>query len=174
VGLGPYPIGDEPEDEGITELEAEALVRHLAALESHISTVEANAAALVAADETEIREVHARYGDALKAFVASRLTGRRRSWRCLHGVAGFRAVPGRLTIEHEVRALEWATEHCPQALRMELCLKVVGKPADFAAPDPTTGEVVYTAPPGLAVVPARDVFYVKSTSRRVAGSDAEE
>ncbi|MDO8614603.1 MAG: hypothetical protein Q7T33_02565, partial [Dehalococcoidia bacterium] len=174
VGLGPYPIGDEPEDEGITELEAEALVRHLAALESHISTVEANAAALVAADETEIRALHVRHGDALRQFVAAWLTGRKRSWRCLHGVAGFRAVPGRLVVEHEERALAWAREHCPQAIRLELCLRAVGKPADFAAPDPETGEVIYTAPPGLAVVPARDVFYVKSTSRRVAGSDAEE
>jgi len=58
----------------------------------------------------------------LEEFAKSRVTDKRRSVNLLHGKVGFRKGQEKLIIDDEQKAIEWAEEYCPAAIKKSILL----------------------------------------------------
>ncbi len=99
----------------------------------------------------------ARFGPQLRTFAAREIAksgGRRKSLNLPSGRIGFRAVPAKIVIEDEIRVIEWARVHCPDAVqKVESIAKAV-----LDQHVASTGEI---PPSGVRVEEAGERFYLK-------------
>lgn len=159
--FAPEPEDVLPEPEPMTDADAHGVIRRLAALDDEERALTANYKALQKDLEARREWLMQQEGQRLREWTLRNLKGKRRSVRTLHGVASFRTVPGRVTVTNEAEALEWARQYHSTLIEERLNVKRL-KPEQFEEFDQDTGSFRYVAPEGLEVIPAREVFAVKS------------
>lgn len=98
----------------------------------------------------------AMFGPGLRAVLEEeieRAKGRRKSVSLPAGTMGLRADPKRLRVEDEAATLEWARQHCPNAIRVTERLSRTALNEHFTR----TG----TAPTGCAVQESAERFFIR-------------
>ena len=129
------------------------VLRKMADARTRASRIRENAEKMARAEERDAEFLEWHYGAALQAYVRAELAGgKKRSVRLYHGQLGFRTKPAGVCVTNPAAALAWAKEHLPAAVAEKL------DKAALAEKLLETGE----APDFAQLVPAEDIFYIKS------------
>ncbi len=120
---------------------------------SRAQRIRENAERMARAEERNAEHLEWKFGAALQAYVRAELEGgKKKSIRLYNGQIGFRTKPAGVCLTNPAAALAWAKEHLPAAVAEKL------DKAALAERLLTDGESVDFA----QLVPAEDVFYIKS------------
>ncbi len=155
----------------LTDEEARRIIRRLARCDDELAALKSNYETLRRQVEDKRSFILGSESERLQLWAAEQIRGKARSVRLLEGVIGWRTNPARLVITNDTLVLEYCREHLPQAVVETVDRSRLPKAEALREHDPETGEVRYRELPGLAVVPAAEVFYVKSGVRK--GTDDE-
>lgn len=161
--------------DALTDEEAHRVIRRLARIRDEQVRVKAQCEAILRDLKREEEGVLFRHEILLQSWTAAQLRGRARSKKTPWGTVGFRKVPATVRVVDAEESMVWAADHDVRFLETIARFDVATFKHhldDFRRVDPETGEVRYEAPPGVEIVPERDVFRV-TTAKGTADDDAE-
>ena len=154
----------------LTDAEADELIDRLATLDERQRRIKTQAEAMCRDLDRQRERILFAHETNLRAWANFKLRGRSRTVKRLIGSVSFRTVPGRVSLANPEEALEWCRQWCPEAIRETVDAKRV---APIDEPDPETGEIITTVPPGFEWMPPRETFTVKGVRTETEDSDDE-
>jgi phage host-nuclease inhibitor protein Gam len=154
----PEPSGNSEEFRINSDRAAEWLLRRLGNIEAENARVQAQAAAIVKALESDAESLRFLYAGQLEAYCREKIAqGRGKTVRFLQGTCAFRTCPPGLRISDQGAALHFAIESLPKAVKTVTTLDTAAYREAAQRELQETGVVL----PGLEVTPARESFHVK-------------
>ena len=140
---------------------AEWVIGKLLDRQAQIERVKAQAAAMQAELENDLRSIAYRFGTSLEEWTRLGLERRKRSVKTFAGTVGFRDVPGRIKITDPDAVRRWALEQeDPEEFG---AYGYALRPKDVLDHVRATGEDV----PGVERSPDRESFYIEGGDVRV-------
>lgn len=165
---------DNPEP--LSDAAAERIIGSICRAQEEIARIRSQAAAMTAERQARLDWLLTAEEERLRLWLAAKLRGKRRSVDTLQGRIGLRKRAARFTMEDMRAAWEWLEAQRPDLIVTTRTFDVaaLGKPAEWSAPDPETGETVYAPPPGCIVIPESDRLYVTVAAARKGGESEGE
>lgn len=159
--LGPAPKGAKWTPETVAD--AEWIGERLSELDAQMQALESRKAALVANIDSMIADVKRhrdgmlyKYTPALEKIALENLPQGKKTWTSPFLKIAFRTNPARLKVEDEAKALEWAKERCPEAVKVKESFLVSLLPDDVEA-------MLMAAPAaGFIVEPERETVKIET------------
>lgn len=156
LGLAPekaqFHVHDRASAEWVLERLSEAEAE-VAALERRKTVLVANIESMQLEAERRVTFLMGRFLLELQAFAEKELAGKKtRTWKSPFGRLSFRKGKSRLVVHDEAKAVEWAKQNQPQAVKVteKLLVSMLDNVYDdFEAP-------------GLSIEPARESFAIKT------------
>lgn len=151
------PIAPVPANFAVVDVKsANWVMRRIMEARAYAEAVQEWADAETARAKREEQFFLLHFGNGLQAVLEEEIEkqkGRRKSVKLPAGTMGYRAEPQRVRVDDEAAAIEWARQHCPDAVRVTERISRTAINEHHAA----SGEV----PNGCAMQPAGERFYIR-------------
>ncbi len=157
----------KPEFHVTDQASAEWVLEKASALDQDIAGLTARKNALIANMDVMIKEksnqkagLLYRFGPELEHFAKENLPKGKKTWTCPFGSVGFRATQAKIEVQDEERAMAWAKQFAPEAIKVKESLLKSLIPDDLITKfldDPTGADAE-----GFTVVPAGESATIKT------------
>ena len=126
-------------------------------LKAELAGVQERFASRIKEQENRANWLRARFGLELEEFAKSQLDGKSKTWKGVYGSVAFRSTPAKVVAIDQNKAVAWAADNCPDAVKTVQSFLISNVPDSVKALMLEKG-----APDGFDIVPAAESVSIKT------------